>query len=329
VPQTGRRGPDLPGEEGGRLLAQRRKEDVLDLFANDPDASIRELGLLALRRNEIDDAFGLGDLCAGQILLENQLRVFYVGKALTAYRRAAARAANDVDRRIADGAIARLVQWVAEMALRLPDARNVAVALWAAAEIPAQEQNQELRDLIAALVPQYPVHSVAARDVGDIRGTQGRCRAITPMVDATQVRPGRHREQSAASRAEPIKDTRTRKSAFRGSDVLSDIYEAAEIEKGTPVRRSPTAPVRRKAPSRRWDRPAISLSRQDTRTHEDEFWPATGSRIRSEVAQVCAAGWAWSTCATTTNSASGRHQELPVALLRQRTGRAALRAGSP
>jgi hypothetical protein len=90
VPQTGRHAPPLPSNEVSRLLSRRHKEDLLDLFANDPDPEIRQLGRLALRRNshEVEDAFALGDLCAQRVLLDDQLRVFYVGKALSAYRRA-------------------------------------------------------------------------------------------------------------------------------------------------------------------------------------------------------------------------------------------------
>ncbi|MBN2472663.1 MAG: serine/threonine protein kinase, partial [Anaerolineae bacterium] len=159
VPQTERTPPPLSNAEAERLLSVHHKEDMLDLFANDPDREIRQLGQIALRRSplSIDDAFALGDLCAQRVLLDDQLRVFYVGKALAAYRRAASRAANGVDRVLAERAVLRFAGWVCAVAQALPDARNIAVALWAAAEVPVEDQPAELQERLIDLLRIYPV----------------------------------------------------------------------------------------------------------------------------------------------------------------------------
>ena len=89
VPQTGRKPLPLSEAEARKTLRKRHSQDNLDFFATDPNSEIRTLGRLALRRDDINDLFALGDLCASRGLTDdNRLLVFYVGKALIAYQRA-------------------------------------------------------------------------------------------------------------------------------------------------------------------------------------------------------------------------------------------------
>ena len=85
VPQTNRQPIPLTPNEIRRELSKRRQADNTDPFATDPNPQIKELGRLALRREDINDLFALGDLCAQLVVSEdNRLRIFYVGKALMA-----------------------------------------------------------------------------------------------------------------------------------------------------------------------------------------------------------------------------------------------------
>ncbi|MFQ3566214.1 MAG: tetratricopeptide repeat protein [Aggregatilineales bacterium] len=138
IPQTGRRPLPLTTKEIAAALRQRHSADERDYFATDPDPEIRELGRLALRRDSVDDQFALGDLCARRALTEDgRLLVFYVGKALVAYHRAASTATNDVDRLQARRAAADFIVWTVRAAQANPTRRNLAVALWALADAQA------------------------------------------------------------------------------------------------------------------------------------------------------------------------------------------------
>ncbi len=134
-PHSGRAAPALPPEGRRALLRHAHALDTRDPFATDPDDAVRALGLLALRRTDVNDSFALGDLCARLALDDgDRLRVVYVGKTLIAYRSASERAANDVDRALAARARDRFVEWVIEAARLAPTHRNLAVALWAIAD---------------------------------------------------------------------------------------------------------------------------------------------------------------------------------------------------
>ncbi len=151
VPQSGTLPLLLPAEQEQRLLARRRKEDQTDPFATDPDEEIRRLGRLALRRDvpHPHDYLALGDLCARRSLVESEQRllVYYVGKALYAYRRAAelAEAGSDAAR-TAQAISARYADWLLEVARAAPTRRNIAVALWAVADMEAQGHMAGLPD---------------------------------------------------------------------------------------------------------------------------------------------------------------------------------------
>ncbi|MDX2161802.1 MAG: tetratricopeptide repeat protein [bacterium] len=134
-PLTGRTPLPLSDGDQRRLLRTPHPLDERDPFATDADPDIRRLGRLALRRDDVNDLFALGDLCARRIFTaDERLLVFYVGKALIAYRRAAERAHSDIDRLMAQRAARTLIDWVSEMAQQYPTRRNIAVALWAAAD---------------------------------------------------------------------------------------------------------------------------------------------------------------------------------------------------
>lgn len=135
IPQTGRQPFPLDEEEVRTLLRRRHRSDTLDPFATDPDATISELGRLALRRNDINDLFALGDLCARKTWTEDQqLHIIYASKALTGYRRAGAAALNDIDRQQAQHIVEAFASWVVACAQRAPTPRNLAVALWVITE---------------------------------------------------------------------------------------------------------------------------------------------------------------------------------------------------
>ncbi|MBN8636149.1 MAG: serine/threonine protein kinase, partial [Anaerolineae bacterium] len=130
VPQTGRTSPTA----GDRLLRQNHPHDQRDMFATDPNREIKQLGRVALRRTEPDDYFALGDLCARQsITPHDRLLIFYVGKTLTAYRRALKHAQTNVDRAAAIRAIDLYTDWLIDVARINPLRKNVAVVLWALA----------------------------------------------------------------------------------------------------------------------------------------------------------------------------------------------------
>ncbi|MBE0689828.1 MAG: hypothetical protein IH587_06870, partial [Anaerolineae bacterium] len=134
-PQTGRRPTSLDAKERAALIKKRHPEHQRDQFANDPNSDIRELGQIALRREEVNDYFALGDLCARNALTDDgRLLIFYVGKTLIAYQRAESMATVTRDRSLARRIIDDFNDWLLEQAKANPTRRNLAVALWAAAE---------------------------------------------------------------------------------------------------------------------------------------------------------------------------------------------------
>jgi tetratricopeptide (TPR) repeat protein len=140
-----------------QLLSQRHEHDRTDPFASDSDEGVRRLGRLALRRPVFDpsDSFAIGDRCAQLSLRDDQLLITYVGKTLIAYRRAGRQSVRQQERDLAAQGVERYVQWVVQAAQVLGTPRNIAVALWAAAEFSVPDQPGWLRDEVAALVQQY------------------------------------------------------------------------------------------------------------------------------------------------------------------------------
>ena len=66
------------------------------------------------------------------------------GKTLIAYRRAAENAANSLDRSRAQRANAEFIAWLVDAARANPTRRNIAVALWAAADEDSTLDEQAL-----------------------------------------------------------------------------------------------------------------------------------------------------------------------------------------
>lgn len=273
VPQTGRMAPPLPPAEVTRLLSMHHKEDLLDLFANDPDKSIRQLGMLALRRNppDVNDSFALGDLCADRVLLDEQLRVFYVGKAIAAYRRAHSRAENDIDRALADHALQHFVEWVCKAAEALPNARNIAVALWAAAEVPPADQSDVLQYSLLELLRAYPV------------GMESGLTLEQPLLvelDATQA---------AVEPAHGILDTQDEFDPEPG--VYSPRQPVHDASPTTPASQDMQASQRPEGAVSAIDlRPGSRLRHDLPQPEGDEFGPGERIEDRYEVAQVLRGG---------------------------------------
>jgi hypothetical protein len=104
-----------------------------------------------LRRNDINDLFTLGDMCARRSLTEeDRLLVFYVGKTLIAYQRAGEIAKKNVDRELARSTTRHFIAWVINAA-QTSTRRNVAVAFRASPNMTALSiPKMEVIDLLAA-----------------------------------------------------------------------------------------------------------------------------------------------------------------------------------
>jgi len=169
IPQTNRQPVELSDQETANLLAKRHPQDVTDYFATDPNPDIRNLGRLALRRNDINDLFALGDLCANRSLTDDgRLLVFYVGKTVIAYQKALRLADDDLDLALARRAIRNYVDWIVERARASHSRRNIAVALWALAENEdntetlRSEDNGVIQDLLYSYLKESSTKSVKA-----------------------------------------------------------------------------------------------------------------------------------------------------------------------
>ena len=157
VPQTDREPLPVDDEHARRLLKKRRKKDRLDYFATDPDDDIRRLGRLALRRDDINDYFALGDMCARASFTDDQrLLVFYAGKTLIAYQRALKMASHEVvDRTTAERAIESYIGWVIDAAKAYPTHRNIAVALWVASDENSGKASEYYNRQLTELIEMY------------------------------------------------------------------------------------------------------------------------------------------------------------------------------
>ncbi|NLF77767.1 MAG: serine/threonine protein kinase, partial [Chloroflexi bacterium] len=189
VPQIGVNPLALPPDQEQRLLNRRRKADQSDPFASDPDEEVRRLGRLALRRDVMHpyDYLALGDLCARLSLAEHdrRLRVFYVGKVLYAYRQAMELAGSDPDdRELAERAYESFVRWVVRVARAVPSRRNIAVALWAVAEVEQNGALDRLSDEAQLLALWY----VAPPQAEDMTPAPDRTPSPEPE-DVTEIYP--------------------------------------------------------------------------------------------------------------------------------------------
>ncbi len=150
-PPNSKRQPLWPdAEDSTSDDPQHFNTDIADYFANDPDDEIRRLGRLALQRTDVNDLFALGDLAARRAVgRKNELLILYVVKAMTAYRYAYKMADNNIDRDLARKMMQLVTEWAVAVAQENPSPRNIATALWAAAEDTsgAQSGNDGLNTL--------------------------------------------------------------------------------------------------------------------------------------------------------------------------------------
>lgn len=118
-------------------LATSHPSDERDAFVNDALPEIRHLGKIAARRCHVDDYFALGDLCAQQTFIARDARMVagYAEKTLNAYRCAQHAATSENDRTAAEVAAVEFVDWLITVASQYASRRNIAVALWAIAEL--------------------------------------------------------------------------------------------------------------------------------------------------------------------------------------------------
>lgn len=173
IPQTNRRPAELSADKTDKLLKKRHPQDTIDYFATDPNPDIRQLGRLALRRNDLNDLFALGDMCANRSVTDDgRLLVFYVGKTIIAYQKAVRLADDDLDLAQARRAVRNFIDFIVMTAQANNTRRNIAVALWALAENEDTSETlrhedegliQELLDLYREESPTSPVK--AAQDI--------------------------------------------------------------------------------------------------------------------------------------------------------------------
>ena len=258
-PQTERQPLKLRHSEQRKLLEQPLPQDQFDLYATDANAEIRNLGLLTLRRGDVNNWFALGDLCAKQSITEdNRLLVFYVGKCLKAYERARTEAANSVDRTLAATAIGDYINWLVTVATEHPNQRNIATMMWALAEEDSANSSitidqDQLVDLIdryiglsfktregIATSEHYPSSTDHTTDNGHISTHESKTLVINDDADddsaleLTQADDSRPTNHNPPDSDETRMDFRIRSTASRA--VLPPILSAeASIEQMTAV----------------------------------------------------------------------------------------------
>lgn len=135
-PQSGRQ--PLPiGHELASQLNQEHPGDERDPFVHDALPEVRTLGRVALRRHHANDYFALGDICARQVFSTGDAHLLagYAEKTLIAYRKAQHTAKQDEERQAAEIASANFVDWLTTLASQYASRRNIAIALWAIAEL--------------------------------------------------------------------------------------------------------------------------------------------------------------------------------------------------
>lgn len=305
-PQTKRQPFPLDPDEIQQLLKKRHRLDLLDPFAIDPDSEIRQLGRIALRRDDINDLFALGDLCARQTLTDDdRLLIFYAGKTLMAYRRAVQNALNDGDRQLAHHAIRDFTAWVIEAARQFPSRRNLAVALWVAAEDDFPVENvppsiinnllQRYRDQVAQNNPRLTFTDEQTRTVDDDH-TQADL-DLTPLSDASMTVADLELDLDSASHETgayvAVNETQIEDSRYHTPPMLR---EAGSSD--SQLRRTPRAPmINRSAILRSVTRSKVCMRWSIFVGGDGRGLPVLRSRTRG----------------------ADRDQEFPDALFRQRT----------
>lgn len=233
IPQTGRQPMKLNEEQVQMMLRKRRRQDKYDPFATDPNREISTLGKLALRRDDVNDLFALGDICArGSLTEDNRLLIFYVGKALIAYRRAMQTADNIVDRKLARRAINEYIKWVLHTAHRHPTRRNLAVALWAAADDDEHNTGPDSADAgeanprkLQALADQY------MEQVPDLNGAADALSGSATEADTDYTRADTSRPPLPVSDASmTVADLGPDEEAFSRAEAFYEASEETRIE---------------------------------------------------------------------------------------------------
>jgi tetratricopeptide (TPR) repeat protein len=135
-PKSNRIAPPITPELEAQL-AVPHPSDERDSFVNDALPEVRILGKIAARRCHVDDYFVLADCCAQQTFNGRDAHMLagYAEKTLNAYRRAQHAATSDADRQAAEYASEQFVDWLITVASQFASRRNIAVALWAIAEL--------------------------------------------------------------------------------------------------------------------------------------------------------------------------------------------------
>ena len=238
---------------------------------------MRTLGRLALRRSDVNDLFALGDLCARLSLTEDgRLLVFYVGKTLIAYRRAQ----EEADERRSTATRARrassdYLNWLVVAARVYPTRRNVAVVLWALAE---EESDGRPNATITELLDLYRGRErPRRRSHRRLRTTAAFFRAKPTSPSSPQARTDADSDEQEA-----LSETRVEQLALSARTAqMMLLFESASHATLQPEHAAPVHDAE----------PTNSTS-------------ATASKGATKSRMCAGAGWASSTCATTTSSAS-------------------------
>jgi tetratricopeptide (TPR) repeat protein/tRNA A-37 threonylcarbamoyl transferase component Bud32 len=185
------------------LLRRRHPLDERDLFACDGFPEVRRLGRIALRVTgdaRMNTYFAIGDLCAQRSLgVDGRLLVFYVGKALNAYLRARSEASDSVNRRLAERARAKYLSWIIATARTNVTRHNIAVALWAVAELSDSDPKAAQR-LERNLPTLFDLYRRAAA------GTQG---AVDALSDLSATESESTRLEASARPGSPTGEAET------------------------------------------------------------------------------------------------------------------------
>ena len=133
-PQTGRTIPERTREEPTGLWSQlltafRDLSGAFDPFANDANPDIRALGRAARARRvpQVNDYFGIGDLCARLTLQGNALSQTYAAKTIAAYSKAGEVSSKEVT--TARRAMLAFAFWSADAARTLGTHESLQAAL--------------------------------------------------------------------------------------------------------------------------------------------------------------------------------------------------------
>lgn len=236
-PQSGRQ--PLPiGHELAEQLNTDHPGDDRDLFVHDPLPEVRTLGRVALRRHHINDFFALGDLCARHVFNTNDAHMLagYAEKTLMAYRKAQHTAKADADRQAAEIAAANFVDWLTTMASQYASRRNIAVALWAIAELDGPHAAHSVDTTAVERLLNIYRDRLTAADKRHQREQMNQAIQAVTIDDLTRVDPGSSMDSmfsqdGAASQSGrvPSSETRAAELAPAPSAALASVLETQTL----------------------------------------------------------------------------------------------------